>query len=71
MKKWKNPWKKRTGDKQSRTYIIKKVMEGSRDEMISIDRNIARIKGALDIQDKVTAIVELSELRKKWNDLEK
>ena len=42
-----------------------------RDEMIFIDRNIARISGAIEVKDKVSAIIELSEINKNWEDLEK
>ncbi|MBC8059745.1 MAG: DUF4363 family protein [Clostridiaceae bacterium] len=53
--------------------IVEKRVQFSveRDEMISIDRNIARIKGALEVQDKISAIVELSEVNENWDDLEK
>lgn len=60
-------------DKLNKSWkIVEKRVQFSveRDEMISIDRNIARIKGALYVQDKITAIVELSELSVNWDDLE-
>ena len=60
-------------DKLKKSWkVVEKRVQFSieRDEMISIDRNIARIKGALDARDKITAIVELSEIRENWDDLE-
>jgi hypothetical protein len=41
------------------------------DELNTIDTNIARIEGALLVKDKSYAIIELSEMVKHWNKLEK
>ena len=41
------------------------------DELSTIDTNIARIEGALTVKDKSFIIIELSEIVKHWNKLEK
>lgn len=42
-----------------------------RNEMIAIDRTIARLNGSLEAEDKVSALIELSELSLNWDDLQK
>jgi len=42
-----------------------------RNEMIAIDRNIARLNGSLEAEDKVSALIELSELSLNWDDLQR
>lgn len=42
-----------------------------RDEMNLINSNIARIEGALSVRDKSFIIIELSEIKEHWNELEK
>ena len=53
--------------------IVKKRVQFSveRDEMNLIDTNIAKIEGALTIHDKSFIIIELSEMKGHWNELEK
>jgi hypothetical protein len=41
------------------------------DELNTIDTNLARIEGALTVKDKASIIIELSEVVKHWNRLEK
>ncbi len=41
-----------------------------RDEMVAIDRNIAKIKGSIEAKDKTSALIELSEIKENWMDLE-
>lgn len=36
-----------------------------------IDTNISRIEGALTLHDKPFIIIELSEMKGHWNELEK
>ncbi|MBU3197477.1 DUF4363 family protein [Clostridium algidicarnis] len=42
-----------------------------RNEMIAIDRNIARLNGSLETEDKISALIELSELSLNWDDLQR
>lgn len=42
-----------------------------RNDLNTIDDNIARIEGSLLVQDKTSAIIELSEIKKNWSELEK
>lgn len=53
--------------------IVKRRVQFSveRDEVNLIDTNIARIEGALMLHDKPFIIIELSEMKDHWNELEK
>lgn len=53
--------------------IVKKRVQFSveKDEMNLIDMNIAKMEGALTIHDKSFFIIELSEMKGHWNELEK
>jgi hypothetical protein len=52
--------------------IVEKRIQFSveRGEMISIDRNIARISGAIDAKDKTSGLIEISEIKENWDKLE-
>jgi len=53
--------------------IVEKRVQFSveRDKMIAIDTSIARIEGAVLVEDKAHVITELSEISDRWNSLEK
>lgn len=42
-----------------------------RDEMNDIDINLSRLRGAIDAKDKSIALVEISEARMHWDNLDK
>jgi hypothetical protein len=42
-----------------------------RDEILAINRGLARIQGFIKARDKAGALAEISEINEHWNDLEK
>lgn len=58
--------------KSAWTTVAKRVQFSvERNEMNTIDMNIARMEGAISAQDKSAALMELSEMMEHWDDLEK
>lgn len=53
--------------------IVEKRVQFSveRNDINEIDINIARIEGALLAKDKTSAFIELSQITRHWNELEK
>lgn len=52
--------------------IVPKIQFSSeRDNITSITRNIARLKGAIDAKDKSGALQEISEAKSNWQDIGK
>ena len=53
--------------------IVEKRVQFSveRNAMNAIDVSISRIEGAIYAQDKTSAIIELSQITRCWNDLER
>ena len=41
-----------------------------RDEMVCIDRNIAKVGGAIEAKDKISGLIEISEIKENWDKLE-
>lgn len=69
-------WERTEGDLnnlKTAWKVVKKRIQFSveRDEMNLIDTNIARVEGALKVHDKSFIIIELSEMKDHWNELEK
>lgn len=57
-----NAWKK----------VARRVQfSAERDEMNDIDINLSRLRGAIDAKDKSIALVELSEARMHWDNIDK
>lgn len=52
--------------------IIKKIQfSEERDQMNNIDINIARLKGAINANDKTNALLELAEAKMHWKNVGK
>lgn len=71
-----NDWQQANEDfnklKSSWKIIERRVQFSTElDELNTIDTNLARIEGALLVKDKAFIIIELSEIIKHWNKLEK
>lgn len=52
--------------------VVKRIQFSSeRDEINSLNVNIARLRGAIMVKDKASALMELYEAYEHWNDLGK